>query len=282
MGMQVEETTFGTWLRTQRRRLDYSRQALADELGFAEITLRRIENGSLKPSKDLTRILLEKFDIPKEQQEAWVQFARGLAGYPDRSDTTTSKALSSLPVFLTKFIGRETEQEDVIGLLHRNRLVTLTGPGGTGKTRLAIEAAGRVAEDFAGAVWFVPLADLADPSLIPEAMIDALGLPRTATLDPLAQAVEFLARQPALLLLDNLEHLVEEAVVAPTLEVFLDIDRLIALGLLDTDADVQETAQRVLAQLRDHQALSVTVARIDAKHLRLTARLMRSGGESSP
>lgn len=69
---------------------------------------------------------------------------------------------------------------------------------------------------------------------------------------------------------------------APTLEVFLDIDRLIALGLLDTDADVQETAQRVLAQLRDHQALSVTVARIDAKHLRLTARLMRSGGEPSP
>ncbi len=69
---------------------------------------------------------------------------------------------------------------------------------------------------------------------------------------------------------------------APTLELFLDVERLIALGLLDTDADVQATAKRVLAQLRDHQALSVTLAPVDASHLRLTARLLRGGGDPAP
>jgi len=69
---------------------------------------------------------------------------------------------------------------------------------------------------------------------------------------------------------------------APKLELFLDVERLIALGLLDADAEVQATAKRVLAQLRDHQALSVTLAPIDASHLRLTARLLRGGGDPAP
>ena len=69
---------------------------------------------------------------------------------------------------------------------------------------------------------------------------------------------------------------------APKLELFLDVERLVALGLLDTDADVQATAKRVLAQLRDHQALSVSLAPIDASHLRLTARLLRGGGDPAP
>lgn len=208
MGIQIEEISFGTWLRTQRRRLDYSRQALADELGFAEITLRRIENGSLKPSKDLTRLLLDKFDIPKEEQGAWILFARGVAGYPNHSDIST-RTLSSLPVFLTKFIGRETEQEDVIGLLNRNRLVTLTGPGGVGKTRLVGTVGEQVQSDYSHGVWMVELAPLRDPALVPQAVCALLGLSIDSQTRYEQQLLNYLRTRDILLILDNCEHLLQ-------------------------------------------------------------------------
>src|SRR5262249_36755184 len=90
------------------------------------------------------------------------------------------------------------------------RLVTLTGPGGTGKTLLALEAAVRLLEPFSGAVWFVPLGDLSDPQLIAGAIADVMRLPRSPASAPLEQVVEALSRQPSLLALDNFEQLVEE------------------------------------------------------------------------
>ncbi len=89
------------------------------------------------------------------------------------------------------------------------RLVTFTGPGGTGKTRLAIAAAERLVEAYEGAVWFVPLGDLADPQLIAGAILDALRIARSPRQEPIDQAVEALSGKPALLVLDNLEHLLE-------------------------------------------------------------------------
>jgi predicted ATPase/DNA-binding SARP family transcriptional activator len=88
-------------------------------------------------------------------------------------------------------------------------LITLTGSGGSGKTRLAIEVAGSLTEDFPGGIWFVPLADLFDPFLIPGTIVEALRLPRSPNREPLDQVVEFLNRRnaPVLLVLDNLEHL---------------------------------------------------------------------------
>jgi predicted ATPase/DNA-binding SARP family transcriptional activator len=131
----------------------------------------------------------------------------------------------SLPVSFTRFFNRTEEiarlramlgDQTVLGdrtVLDSGpevRLVTLTGIGGAGKTRLAMEAAHGLAEQFDGAVWFVPLADLRDASLIGEAVADALRLPRSSARAPLDQVLERLADQPALLVLDNFEHLVEE------------------------------------------------------------------------
>ncbi|HLK60061.1 MAG TPA: tetratricopeptide repeat protein [Chthonomonadaceae bacterium] len=119
----------------------------------------------------------------------------------------------SLPVQITRFFGREDEIARLQELLSpvmepcRHRLVTLTGAGGTGKTRLAIEVAGRLSEAFQGAVWFVPLAGLSDPRQIPGALVEAMRLPYVPHVQPLEQAIERLARQPALLVLDNFEHL---------------------------------------------------------------------------
>src|SRR5262249_38919278 len=89
------------------------------------------------------------------------------------------------------------------------RLVTVTGPAGTGKTRVSLELAERLAEPFAGAVYFVALAELNDPALIPGAILDSLGVPRSSQPGPLEQAAEVLAKNSTLLIMDNFEHLVE-------------------------------------------------------------------------
>jgi predicted ATPase/DNA-binding SARP family transcriptional activator len=127
-------------------------------------------------------------------------------------------APARLPVQFTRFFGREEEIAWLTGALRApagtreagGRLVTLTGPGGSGKTRLAIAVAGRLQEEFAGAVWFVPLAEVAEARRIGDAIRDAMHLPPSAEGEPLEQVVAALAPQASLLLLDNFEQLVGE------------------------------------------------------------------------
>src|SRR5688500_10671701 len=136
-----EELSFGEWLRKQRRALDLSRKAFADQLGCAEVTLRRIEAGTLTPSKELAPILLETLGIPKSEWGPWLSFARGSSNLPpaEAEVSSTNRPSTNLPAPLTSFIGREKEQLDVIELLAKHRFVTLTGSGGVGKTRLSIK-----------------------------------------------------------------------------------------------------------------------------------------------
>jgi predicted ATPase/DNA-binding SARP family transcriptional activator len=139
----------------------------------------------------------------------------------------------NLPLQFTRFVGREKELARLRDLLlgeagkrrGPHRLVTLTGPGGSGKTRLALELAGRVRDAFAsrvpaGGCWFVSLADLSDSRLIPGAILEALRIPPAPQLEPLDQIAGALAGQPALLVLDNFEHLVTEG--APLVRTLLD------------------------------------------------------------
>jgi len=115
-----------------------------------------------------------------------------------------------LPIRLTRFFGREQEQRSVAALLQANRLTTLTGPGGNGKTRLAIETAVSLQGQFAGGVRFVYLGNLLDIGQLPEALRQALHLPAQAGVAPLDQVIAALSAAPSLLILDNFEHLVDQ------------------------------------------------------------------------
>ena len=124
---------------------------------------------------------------------------------------------NNLPVQRTAFIGREQEEAALRQLLSREevRLATLTGPGGIGKTRLALQVAGEIAGAFPRGVCFVPLSAVGEGPMVPSAMAQALGLRETGSQSPQESLKEYVSGfdQPMLLVLDNFEHLVSAAPV---------------------------------------------------------------------
>ncbi len=115
----------------------------------------------------------------------------------------------NLPTQLTNFIGRHEQMAELGQLVAHNRLVTLTGAGGAGKTRLAAEGAARLSREFADGVWYVDLAPTTNPAMAQVAVARTLGVPDVAGLSTLELLVRFFAEKSMLLLLDNCEHLLD-------------------------------------------------------------------------
>jgi predicted ATPase/class 3 adenylate cyclase len=120
-----------------------------------------------------------------------------------------SKSTTNLPIQLTSFVGREKEISEIKALLNSSRLVTLTGSGGTGKTRLSIELGTQELTSFANGVWLIELAPLADPSQIIPALAQAFGLQELPFRPLDSQVMDYLRVKKLLLILDNCEHLIE-------------------------------------------------------------------------
>lgn len=118
---------------------------------------------------------------------------------------------TNLPVQLTSFIGREKEIAAVKELVTKNRLVSLTGSGGAGKTRLSLQVVVDLLESFPDGVWFVELAPLSDPALVPQTIISALAIRDEGSRLPLAILEDYLRTRVALLVLDNCEHVIAAA-----------------------------------------------------------------------
>jgi predicted ATPase/transcriptional regulator with XRE-family HTH domain len=212
--------SFGYWVRRRRRALDLTQDDLARQVGCVASMIKKIEADERRPSRQLAERLAEYLSIPAAEREQFMQAARGqltvdqleLATQPLPSPARTSAARRhNLPIPQTSLIGRAQEIAAVGVLLRQasTRLVTLTGPGGIGKTRLALALAAELVDAFANGVWLVELAPVADPALMPQAVVSAMGLrveSGRALLDALA---EYLRDRAALILLDNCEHVVE-------------------------------------------------------------------------
>ena len=143
--------------------------------------------------------------------------------HPDLRDDfpplRTAKAVVSqnFPVQLTNFVGRGAQMTDLEKLLVDNRLVTLTGAGGAGKTRLAVEIAARIAAEFGDGVWYVDLAPVTHPGIVPVAVARAFGLPDQPGRSTMDTLLRFVRDRQLLVVLDNCEHLLDasaELVVA--------------------------------------------------------------------
>ncbi|MFB9533470.1 ATP-binding protein [Nonomuraea roseola] len=163
---------------------------------------------ALQVFEEARRTLAEELGVDPSPELGGVHMAVLRAG-----PSPAEAAAGGVPAQFTSFVGRDGDLERVRALLGERRLVTLTGPGGVGKTRLAVEAAGREQDE----VRFVDLAPLADGATVPQVLINALGLREaglvpalSGPLDPVERLIAGLADRRVLLVLDNCEHVVAE------------------------------------------------------------------------
>ncbi|MEV4362937.1 LuxR C-terminal-related transcriptional regulator [Nonomuraea sp. NPDC049625] len=145
--------------------------------------------------------LLRKLEVP--DRRALAQRA------PEPAGAGPSHPAPVLPAPLTSFIGRESERAELTEMIKAYRQVTAVGPGGVGKTRLALAMAAEAADEYADGVWFVDLVPVTDPGMIATAVAGALGLGEQPGRDMTASAVAALADRHALLVLDNCEHVAD-------------------------------------------------------------------------
>ncbi len=180
------------------------------------------QTGEDAPGTDRTRAVVARRLQPGEPDHGAVRSepnateepAARRKTHPEPAQPGRSKEVATvdLPLRLTRLFGRAAEIEQIVEMLcpqqgEGYRLVTLTGSGGAGKTRLSQEVGAALATRFPGRICFVPLAALSDPSNIPGAILNALKVRAPSTAEPFEQAAAALRQQPTLLILDNLEQL---------------------------------------------------------------------------
>lgn len=206
--------TFGEWLRQQRNQMKITRGELAKRVGCSVALLRKIEDGERRPSVQIAELLANSLNIPPEQRSTFVKAARGELNVERLSPEykplpTAEPPRISLPVLPTPLIGRQREVEELNQILHdpQCRLLSLVGPGGIGKTRLAIETARSMQDVFDHGVFFVPLASVGSINAVISTIANAIHFAFYGPSDPKVQLLNYLREKQVLLIADNVEHL---------------------------------------------------------------------------
>ena len=212
---ETETYSFGEWLKQRRERLRLTQRELALTVHCSVPMIKKIEGDERHPSPELAELLAISLKIPESEQAIFVEVARGerpvdvLWLVQDEAAAAPSPfhAPIPLPGVATPFVGREDELQAIGERLTQPncRLLTLVGPGGVGKTRLALAAARAQQPAFVDGVAFVSLAAVTDANLIPDEVARSLRLTLTAA--PAEQVLAYLRRRNMLLILDNCEQL---------------------------------------------------------------------------
>lgn len=248
---QAIPISFGEWIKQRRKTLDLTQGELAQRAGCSIFALRKIETGERRPSRQLAELLAVALEIPPEDKPAFCRMARShfvTDPLPVAPAESIARAVSlpaavpaRLPPPVTPLLGRESELAAMSRLFAdpQCQLLTLTGMGGIGKTRLAVEFGLTRGDLFPGGVRYVPLASLNSAELIVPAVAEAFGFTFSGPLEPKEQLIRYLAgviRQPALIILDNLEHLLTSSSEAVELVTAL-LHRLPSLKILTTSRE---------------------------------------------
>jgi predicted ATPase/DNA-binding XRE family transcriptional regulator len=206
----MEPTTFGALLKRYRMAAGLTQEALAERASLSTRAVSDLERGlSRAPRYDTLDLLTRAMNLEAEPRAAL--FAAARPAFPQEG--AKAAPLLVLPFPPTALLGREQEIAQALGLLREGgvRLLTVTGPGGVGKTRLALELAHTLRASVADGLAWIDLSALRDPSLVPQTVAQALGLREQAD-RPFSQQVRaFLQDKQCLLLLDNFEHVLSAA-----------------------------------------------------------------------
>jgi predicted ATPase/transcriptional regulator with XRE-family HTH domain len=238
---QYAPVTFGQWLRLRRKVLDLTQDELAKRVGCSIGALRKIEAGDRRPSKQLAGLLAKALEISSEDQQTFIHVARGDSNLERLNQPSAGKLLdlpetslhrqthisesheaisklptNSIPMQATPMIGRENEYAALEKLFidQQCHLLTLTGIGGIGKTRLAIEFAQTKQSVFPGGVFYFPLTSVKSPEEVVPAIAEVIDYVFSGPAAPKEQLFNHLAaniKQQALFVFDNLEHLISQA-----------------------------------------------------------------------
>ncbi len=212
-----EKARFGSWLKDRRGVLDLTQDELAQSVDCSLTLIRKLEAGKRRASRQIAELLAARLDIPADERSDFVRFARSRNAYFSPTEEspwrTLRHHLTNLPVPPTPLVGREQEIADIARqLVHdRVRLLTLVGPPGVGKTRLALASAEELLDHFDDGVYWVPLAPLNERDRVAPTIARALGLKETSGQSCLALLTQHLTPQRILLILDNFEHIIGAA-----------------------------------------------------------------------
>jgi predicted ATPase/transcriptional regulator with XRE-family HTH domain len=214
--------SFGSWIQQHRKTLDLTQAELAQLVGCSVATIYKIEAGIRRPSKQIAARLAQHLAIAPADQPAFLRAARAV---PQRAYSTPSPAIktglmhpsrlptANLPVPPTALIGRQREVDEICDYLRRmeSRLLNLSGPPGIGKTRLGLQIAAQLLDEYTDGVVFVALAALSDPALVESAIVRAIGVKTTAGQAGSEGLKDYLCDKHLLLFLDNFEQVVDAA-----------------------------------------------------------------------
>jgi predicted ATPase len=193
--------TFGELLVYLRKRARLTQEELGRAVGYSRPQITLLEKNQRLPSAATVSALF----VPALDLDDAPELAQRLIALA----ALARKPRTNLPASLSSFIGREKEITEIQRLIIRQRVVTLTGSGGAGKTRLAIESASGLINHFADGVWLIEFAPLNDAALVPNAVTSTLGLLETHGRPLVTTLIDVLREQHRLLIFDNCEHLID-------------------------------------------------------------------------
>ncbi|HEY0606505.1 MAG TPA: tetratricopeptide repeat protein [Herpetosiphonaceae bacterium] len=218
-----DQASFGRWLQRHRKELDLTQAGIADQIGCTAATIQKIEADLRRPSRQIAERLAALLEIPPNDRDRFVAWARQstrpedaaiqFPGSESAIGAAGRPAIPGLPAPPTPLIGREQQVSALRKLLLRDtlRLVTLTGAPGIGKTRLALQVATELHDDFLHGAVFVALAPIRDPGLVATTIARAFGIHEAGDRPIIELLANTLRDKHSLLVLDNFEHLLSAA-----------------------------------------------------------------------